>query len=175
MEKKNDLYYDAMDLLNGGYYNEAKKLLFKALQIDSNFVDAYVGLTALYREKDDFEKEKYYTDQGFEITQKKFPKWPRRLEWGLMENRAYMRSICDKASTSQIACDVKIADELYRLLLKMNPNDNQGVRYLIAGMYEGKEPYEVDEMFDEGNAKQDWKLLEKMVKKQNIIHKFWKG
>lgn len=174
MEKKNELYYDAMELLNERRFSDAKKLLIEALQIDLDFVDAYVGMTTLYREKGDFEREKYYADLGFEITKKKFPKWPKRMEWGVMENRAYMRSICDKASTSQIASEVKVADELYRLLLKMNPNDNQGVRYLIAGMYEGLDPWEVDEMFDEGNEKQNWDKLRKMVKRQNKIHKFWK-
>lgn len=174
MEKKNELYYDAMELLNERYFSDAKKLLLEALKIDLDFVDAYVGLTALYREKQDFRKEKYYADLGFEITKRKFPKWPKLMEWGVMENRAYMRSICDKATTSQIARDLKTAEELYRLLLEMNPNDNQGVRYLIAGMYEGKEPCEIDKMFDEGNAEQNWSKLERMVKDQNKTHRFWK-
>lgn len=175
MERKNELYYDAMDLLNEGKYKEARILLMSALRIDRCFVDAYVGLTALYREKGDFEKEKYYADVAFEITESKFPKWPKRMEWGLMENRAYMRSICDKATTSQMYCDLQTAEELYRLLLKMNPNDNQGIRYLIAGMYEGKEPQEVDKMFDCGNKKQNWTELEKMLNTQNKKHKFWKN
>ena len=175
MERKNELYYDAMEYLSDNDTKTARKLLNKALTIDHNFVDAYVGLTAVYREEDNFTKEKYYADNAFEITVSKFPKWPKRMEWGVMENRAYMRSICDKATTSQRYCDLKTAEELYRLLLKMNPNDNQGIRYLIAGMFDGKEPGEVDEMFDRCNEKQNWTELEKMVDRQNKKHKFWKG
>lgn len=174
MERKNELYYDAMELLCEEKFKEAKKLLLDALKIDEHFVDAYVGLTSLYRASGNFKKEKKYADIGYEITKDKFSKWPKRMEWGIMDNRAYMRSICDKATTSQISGDYKTADKLYRLLLKMNPNDNQGIRYLIAGMFEGKEPYEVDEMFDTGNEKQNWSNLEKMVIKQNKKHKFWK-
>lgn len=174
MEKKNELYYDAMDYLSQGEPDEARKLLLKALKIDSDFVDAYVGLTSVYREVGNFIKEKEYADLSFEITRIKFPEWPKRMEWGLMKNRAFMRAICDKATTSQIACDIKTAEELYRLLLTMNPNDNQGVRYLLAGLYAGINPFEVDEMFDQGNAKQNWTKLEKLVRKQNKTHKFWK-
>lgn len=95
------------------------------------------------------------------------------MQWGILENRAYMRSICDKATTSQIAGDTKTAEKLYRMLLKMNPNDNQGVRYLIAGMFEGISPIDIDDMFDEGNEKQSWSKLEALVDRQNKVHKFW--
>ncbi|MDD3531185.1 MAG: hypothetical protein PHV99_01140 [Candidatus Pacebacteria bacterium] len=30
---------------------------------------------------------------AFDKTQKMFPKWPKHLEWGVMENRAPMRAI----------------------------------------------------------------------------------
>jgi len=33
---------------------------------------------------------------------------------------------------------------------------------------------EINEMFDEGNEKQNWDKLENLVKKQNAKHKFWK-
>lgn len=174
MEKKNELYYDAMEHLEAGNTNQAKKLLKDALLIDSEFVDAYVGLCALYREIGEFEKEKECADFGYDITKSKFPKWPTRMEWGVMGNRAYMRSICDKATTSRIAGDLKTAEKLYRLLLELNPNDNQGIRYLIAGMLAGKSSNDIDRMFDKGDADQNWDGLEKLVYEQNKIHKSWK-
>lgn len=174
MPRKNELYYDAMELINAGGYKTAIKYLKEALKIDPEFVDGYVGLSAVYREMDNLIKEKECADIGFELTKKQFPKWPSEMPWGVLENRAFMRSIADKAATSQINGDTKTAEELYRLLLKMNPNDNQGIRYLIAGMLEGISPNDVDKMTDEGNEKQDWSAQEKMVNRQNKIHKFWK-
>ncbi len=174
LPEKNELYYEAMDMANAGEYKTAIKLLQVAIKIDPEFVDAYVGLTAVYRDMGNLKKEKECADIGFELTKKQFPKWPSEMPWGMIENRAFMRSICDKAMTAQISGDQKTAEELYRLLLKMNPGDNQGIRYLIAGMLEGISPDDVDKMTDEGNEKQDWSAQEKMVARQNKIHKFWK-
>jgi hypothetical protein len=36
------------------------------------------------------------------------------------------------------------AEKLYRLLLKLNPSDNQGIRYLLAGLEEGLSPDEIE-------------------------------
>lgn len=175
LPEKDELYYDAMEWLNEDEPKEAIKLLKIAQKLDQKYVQTYVGLVAAYCELGDFKNEKKNADISFELTKDKFPKWPARLEWGMMENRAFMRSICDKATTSQISGDEKTAEELYRLLLKMNPHDNQGVRYLIAGMFGGITPDDVDLMTDEGNDKQDWSAQEDMVTKQNSIHEFWKS
>lgn len=59
----------------------------------------------------------------------------------------------------------KKAMELFKLLLKLNPNDNQGARYLIATLYEGHSWKKAPE----NNEKE-----EKMLERQNKIHKFWK-
>ena len=40
-------------------------------------------------------------------------------------------------------------------------------------MFAGLTPQDIDEMFDEGNAKQDWSKLEKLVEEQNKKHYFW--
>ncbi|MFH1577434.1 MAG: hypothetical protein ABID35_07825 [Candidatus Margulisiibacteriota bacterium] len=93
--------------------------------------------------------------------------------WGIIGNRQYLRAICDKASTSQTAKNLNEAEELYRLILKLNPRDNQGVRYLIAGMFAGLSPRDIDAMFDEGNESQNWDKLAILLDEQNEKHKFW--
>ena len=55
----------------------------------------------------------------------------------------------------------------------MNPGDNQGIRFLLAGMYVGLTGKDIDRMTDEGNTKQDWSKLDNLLKEQNKIHKFW--
>jgi hypothetical protein len=44
---------------------------------------------------------------------------------------------------------------MYKLLLRLNPNDNQGIRYILAGLYEGLTEKDIDMMFQEGNQKQN--------------------
>ena len=95
------------------------------------------------------------------------------MEWGDLDNRAYLRIIAHKADC---LCDTGKKEkgiELYKLLLKLNPNDNQGIRYLIAGIYKGITGEDVNKMFDEGNRNQNWDKLEDLVEEQNKIHKFW--
>ena len=91
-----------------------------------------------------------------------------------MDNRAYMRAIQYRADLYADDGEKEKAIELYRLLLKMNPNDNQGARYVIAGLYAGISEEEINRMFDEGNEKQNWDKLENLAAKQNAKHKFWK-
>jgi len=53
--------------------------------------------------------------------------------WGLLETRPYMRA---RGGLAQALWDIGRHDEAiehYRELLRLNPNDNQGNRYLLAG------------------------------------------
>jgi len=64
---------------------------------------------------------------------------------------------------------------LYRLLLKLNPNDNQGIRYLLSALFRGLMPEDVDMMMEKGNRKQDWSELENLLIEENKKHKFWES
>jgi len=172
-EKDWEYYYDAMEYLNSGDTRMAELLLKKAIAINKDFVAGYMGITAVAKEKKDRKKEKEYANLAFEKTRKVFPEWPDELPWGVIENRQYLRAICDQACVYHIKGDFQEAEKLYRLLLKLNPNDNQGVRYLLAGMFVDLDPQDIDDMFDEGNTKQNWSRLEKLVKEQNRKHHFW--
>jgi hypothetical protein len=47
------------------------------------------------------------------------------------------------------------------------------VRYLIAGIFAGLKPEDIDKLFDEGNRLQNWGKLEKLVVEQNRKYHFW--
>ena len=176
MSKKDkyDYYYDAMDVLNSGHISLAKKLLNMALKEDIEFIDAYNGLAAVYEDADNKKKARECANIAYNLTRKKFKKWPEVMEWGWMENRPYLRAICNKAIYFHNDNNLKEAEKLYQLLLKINPNDNQGVRYLLAALYEKQLPEIVDERMHKGNMEQNWEELENMLEKQNKRHKFWK-
>ncbi|MCX6789725.1 MAG: hypothetical protein NTZ42_03920 [Candidatus Gribaldobacteria bacterium] len=175
-QDKRTLYYDALDLLDNGKEGakQALKLLVEALEIDPDFVQTYIGLVSVYGMLGKNTETRKCIKQAFEKTKKLFPKWPKSMSWGDLDNRAYMRAIQYMGDDLTDSGDKDGAIELYKLLLKMNPNDNQGVRYTLAGLYAGISGSEVNEMFDEGNNKHDWSKLEKLVDTQNKKYLFWK-
>ncbi len=148
-------------------------LLRQALILDPGFVAAHVGMTAVYQEGGFTEGVREFTESGYAETKKRFKKWPSSLTWGDIDSRQYLRAVCNKAALHHIDGENEQADKLYRLLLKQTPNDNQGVRYLLAGMHAGMGPDEVNAMFDAGNRQQDWSALENMLDEQNAKYHFW--
>jgi tetratricopeptide (TPR) repeat protein len=54
--------------------------------------------------------------------------------WGLIETRPYMRARQGLADTLWALGREREADQHYRELLRLNPNDNQGVRYNLLNM-----------------------------------------
>lgn len=172
----NDYYYDAMELLGGGAreIKEALRLLNIALEMDKDYVQTYIGFASAYGAAGDKKKAEEAIKTAYEKTLKKFPKWPKKMEWGYLDNRAYMRAIQSMGDLYWDNGENKKAIELFRLLLKFNPNDNQGVRYEIAALYAGLNGNDVNRMTDEGNQKQDWSEQENLVNEQNKKHKFWK-
>jgi len=53
--------------------------------------------------------------------------------WGFLETRPYMRARAGLAATLNALGDVAAAISNYRDMLRLNPNDNQGIRYVLAG------------------------------------------
>ncbi|MBC7157010.1 MAG: tetratricopeptide repeat protein [Rhodobacteraceae bacterium] len=52
--------------------------------------------------------------------------------WGFIGTRPYMRALQNLALALEAAGDIAEAGALYRRLLTLNPNDNQGVRAVLA-------------------------------------------
>ncbi len=169
-----EIYYDAMKILDAGEIESAKKLLRSILRQDINFIDAYNGLVLVYMDEGDNEKAKEYAGLAYKKTRKIFSKWPKDMHWGDIDNRKYLRAICNEAIYLHEGGEIEKAEELYKLLLKMNPSDNQGVRYLLAALYAGEPPKIIEELMEEGNLKQDWSKIENLLEEQNKKHKFWK-
>ena len=54
--------------------------------------------------------------------------------WGFLETRPYMRARAGLAGTLLKLGDEDAAISHYRDMLKLNPNDNQGIRYVLAAL-----------------------------------------
>jgi tetratricopeptide (TPR) repeat protein len=162
---KNDYYYDGMDFLDEGYVKDAEKCFKKALAIDDEFVDAYNGLGTVHF-WDDAQKAKKYFEKAYELTKAHFKgKWPKEINWGILENRQYLRSIHYYGLVLWKEGNAEKAMELFKLLLSLNKYDNQGARYLVAELYAGLKYEETEENL----AKE-----EKLLQEQNRKHRFWK-
>jgi tetratricopeptide (TPR) repeat protein len=52
--------------------------------------------------------------------------------WGFLETRPYMRARAGLAATLNALGDLDAAIDHYHEMLRLNPNDNQGIRYVLA-------------------------------------------
>ncbi|MDD4409936.1 MAG: hypothetical protein PHW52_04790 [Candidatus Pacebacteria bacterium] len=170
---KDDYYFDAMDCLCEGEDVEAVRLLNKTLEMDNHYLPGFVGLISAYLGIRDMDKYREYVNTGFDEVKRIYTEWPDKILWGDIEERSILRIICYKAQLEHVLGNLEEAEILYRLLLRLNPNDNQGVRYLIAAMFAGFSPDYINELMEEGNRKQDWDKLEEIFEEQNRKHDFY--
>src|SRR5205823_1435905 len=107
----------------------------KALGISPLCADAYVLLAEEAARS--IEEARDYYAKGVEAGE--LALGPRGFKeyaghfWGFLETRPYMRARAGLASTLLRLGDVDGALAHYRDMLKLNPNDNQGIRYVLAG------------------------------------------
>jgi len=106
----------------------------KALGISPLCADAYVLLA---EEAGSIEEARNYYAKGVEACELALgpPGFKRYAGhfWGFLETRPYMRARAGLAGTLLKLGDVDSAVAHYRDMLKLNPNDNQGIRYVLAG------------------------------------------
>ena len=132
LDDAEDCYFDALETNDLGKQDE---LLEKCLALNPDHLDAKILLiindyppyfaVEKLQELERAEKRKLKKEDLYE---------PGRM-YGIFETRPYMRCLLHIA---QSACDAgmyKIALKYFELILKLNPNDNMGVRYVIPGLY----------------------------------------
>jgi len=102
-ENVNDLYYDAMELLDGNRSDikKAEKLLNRALEIDAHNAQTHIGFVHVYGSMKNKNKAEEHIQKAYDETLRKFSAWPRRMEWGDMDNRAYMIGAEEKTGPNQ--------------------------------------------------------------------------
>lgn len=132
-------YYDFLDERNE-YSNESEELYLKYLISLNNYVyDTYVLLMELYFKNNELEKGIEIINLGYSrLMKKEFNnKFPKQLDYLELENRSIYRLIYNYADMLWFVEENEKALNIFKKLLKINPNDNLGVRYSICGMLEG--------------------------------------
>jgi len=131
------LAFDAMEAMGEQDWDRAHHSAMQALKIDPNCVDALHILSQLGSENDEelIDNLRRTVERGEKGLGKKFFKENVGYFWGLIETRPYMRV---RAQLAQLLYEAEKMDEAiehYEELLRLNPGDNQGLRYSLLGCY----------------------------------------
>jgi tetratricopeptide (TPR) repeat protein len=149
-----DAYYDLCESYDGSNAKRIKRELRKLIEQDPDFLDTSVMLFSILHDEGKLEEAESVLDQAFQRAIKRITdkngQWPDELRWGCLENRHIIRTIVNKGISLWIENKNREALDLFRKLLKTNPNDNPGVRDFILGIRMGMSYREFEKKFDRG-------------------------
>lgn len=124
-----------LDDHNAGRLGDKQYLaaLDRLLAEAADFVDAYTHIAIHWHRQGKPKKALDAAMLGLSISNRHIPEgFSGRIEWGHLDNRPYLRAIhIALLSTMRLRCH-KDAVTLIELMLARNPDDNQGVRYLLG-------------------------------------------
>jgi tetratricopeptide (TPR) repeat protein len=133
--KAQDLVYQAMEAED---VETVAELTAQALDLDPDCVDALILLAQLTggTREEMIEHARQAVGAGERsLGGKKFFKENEGYFWGLIETRPYMRA---RAYLAELLVEAGRNDEAvehHEEMLRLNPNDNQGLRYSLLGLY----------------------------------------
>ena len=140
-----------------------------------NYVKAINELGLIYFFKDLNKSQEYYK-KAIALRNKSFRgKWPGKLEWGIWENRPILQAIQGLALIHWREYEIEEAKKLFVFLLKLNPNDNQGIRYCLSAIYKGLTWEDFGKIEDKCADKGNYQELDNLLIEQNEAYKFWKN
>jgi tetratricopeptide (TPR) repeat protein len=118
---------------------KGKKLIKQALELDPNNADAYNYLASVENDVDKaLTLYRQAEEAGERALGEEFMEENKGHFWGLIETRPYMRAKAGVADCLYAKNRMNAAVEVYREMIELNPNDNQGVRYLLSTILLGK-------------------------------------
>lgn len=142
-------YYDLLE--SGSGTEELKREMKRLIKENPDFFDPYLTLADILEEEEKYLKaeevlKKAYS-RAMNLIVDKNGNFPRHIPWGILENRHIVRAISRWAYELWELDRPSYALEIFRRLLKSNPNDNIGARYEILAIRMGYEPDYAGKMF----------------------------
>lgn len=114
-----------------------RAIALSALARDLRCIEAYACLGRLYRGYD-YETALRYFDLGVAIGELSIPPdFDGILPWGLIENRAFLRCLNGQATCLWRLGHDEQAAQVFSKLLRLNPSDDQGVRFDLEALQRG--------------------------------------
>lgn len=139
VDKDRDIMDEHYDLLDSDLTEAGlAKSMMRLIQKDPDFLDPYIVSADILLRSNKIKSglkliEEAY-DRALHLIVGENEKWPKRMSWGFLENRHIMRAIERYAYISWEENNPERALEIYRKLLRVNINDNQGARYAILAL-----------------------------------------
>lgn len=130
------IFAEGMELWWAGDQSGACRLYRQALKRDPHHADAHNHLGIdLYERQRWSEAERHFraaVEGGLRFVVRD----RKRIAWGQVENRPYLRGLGNLALVLSRQGRWAEAVELWERILRLNPNDNQGVRFLVGQGYQ---------------------------------------
>jgi tetratricopeptide (TPR) repeat protein len=136
LRRAQDLVYEGWEALDN--LKEAERCFRKALQLDPTLADAHNGLAQVAEARGDLPSAEAHYRRAYELAREALgSESPRAFVWWLdLDTRPYMRARQGLGWIYWQTGRLREAIAEYEALLRLNKNDNQGVRYLIGPLYQ---------------------------------------
>jgi tetratricopeptide (TPR) repeat protein len=127
-----DIFDDGMEHWWAGDRRRALKLFRRALELDPQHADAHNHLGIASWEARRLKAAEQHFRAAIDGGQRHVERDGARVPWGITENRPYLRGLANLALVLSEQRKWPEALAIHRRMLELNPNDNQGVRWLIG-------------------------------------------
>jgi len=146
-------YWDSIDQINSNP-KEAEKGLKSVIKKCNCYIDAVLHLGFLYNDigKEIEGNALIYKAHliALEAIPDEFDEKKDRITWAIIENRPFLRTFQGVILEMMKYSDYENAIRKCRFVLNVNPNDNQGIRYLLLENYfYNKEPENILKLIKE--------------------------
>jgi tetratricopeptide (TPR) repeat protein len=147
-------FYDIQEEYNEENTAATIKKLNALIEKEPDFFDPYLLLYQILNYEEKQQEAEKFLNTAYERALKKIVdkdgNWPDIMEWGWIENRHIIRTFINKGVNLWENDQTNEALDLFRKLLKTNPNDNAGARYFILGIKMKMSYDDFNDEFDKG-------------------------
>lgn len=134
-EQAEDTLDQGIDILEQGDEEKAGRYFFKSIEIDPTYADGYNHLANIAWRKGDWKQAEVLYRKALGFAEPEVKDIPKGEFWGILETRPYMRALHGLGLTAWKQGKLEQAISIFKQMLELNPNDNQGARYLMGPLY----------------------------------------
>jgi tetratricopeptide (TPR) repeat protein len=134
--EEGDDFEDALEILRSGNYETAAHLLRAFIRRSPYHIDSYHHLGIIETDLGHRRRALKYFEMGYRIGLRSIPEnFSGRLRWIHLENRPFLRAAHGYGLALEQERRHLEAVDVYEQILALNPDDNQGIRYLLPSLY----------------------------------------
>lgn len=129
-------YYDASEIYESGDTEKAVNKLRYILKKDPSFFPALNDIGWYFLQKNNLSKAFDYYNRAYKISSVHIPNnFKGKIIWGHIDNRHYLRTLHGFGLANIYSFKYYDGLKLFERILGFNPDDNQGIRYLMGDIH----------------------------------------